>query len=221
MATCSILRTGVDAGISGILPTVRSPKNAWISDFDSFDVRQRSNNFASRRTPSANGIVVEACTASIAASGAGLPARLLASLIARGIEYRRIRSGQLFTAFTGSRYRGATDFSREKPARLPEDPPRLSCRLNDPRCLLRALLSLSRFAPNAHISTALAIPAKRGRRLCSARSGNQSDFHFRLSDLRRRGHDAIVRGHRGLQPSTERRAVQRRDNGLRTILHDL
>ena len=73
--------------------------------------------------------------------------------------------------------------------------------------------------PSAHISTAFATPASRGKPLRSRRSGNDAKLHFRLADLRaRRGH-AIMPGHRQFQSSAKGRAMNGHHHRLGAIFN--
>ena len=77
---------------------------------------------------------------------------------------------------------------------------------------------LDRIAARAHLDRLL--DARQARQaLRSRRAGDDAEFHFRLPDLRIRYRYAIVAGHGCFQAAAERRAVNRRHNGLARFFH--
>ena len=70
-ATLAIVRAGVFSGTSTIFAAARSAKNAWRSARDSGVCTSCMNSARSKASPSSNGFVTAAATASMHLSGAG------------------------------------------------------------------------------------------------------------------------------------------------------
>ena len=87
--------------------------------------------------------------------------------------------------------------------------------VNDPK--LQCLLGADRGAFSAH-RDGFFRSGQAGQTLSSARAWNNSELHFRLTELRIGRSHAVMGRHRQLQAATQSAPMNRRDDGLRAVL---
>src|SRR5882762_8964331 len=208
-AIFSILRSGVSSGTSGIFAADRSPKKAWRSARDSGVCINCRNDSRSKRTPSSNGMVTAAWTASTHLSGAGkffAAARTVSratwknpSALARLIFISRTR-------FKG-RPSATTLFANAMA------PGNRSCStLIEERAVLE-LLRRHGVAGNDHVERRFGADEPR-QALRTARAWHQPQFHLGQGDLRALGGHAEVAAHGQLQPAAHAGAADRSNDGF-------